>query len=381
MMASARTILSHPGAWSKLCKSRRELCRQMLRLNCARSLSAEVEGQPSAPAVLHSGDGFIVLNKPVAMRLLRNPKRGLEPSLEDWLHVNAAQACVHLCQAGGQLETATSGAVFIATSHRVAAEVKVLWEAQRVAEVYRVLVRGRLPLHDLMRCHARICRPSEGSSAWRLAGTHREGREACTLLRAVQHGSYEDEPCTLVEARPLTGCRQQIRLHCVALGHPIVGDEMHAVDRRLDWRYEQVLGAPRLMLHCWQLRLPLAGAGEVRVVAPDPLGSFMQRPEDVQAKRLQVAEHSMSPPAVDSVDGFQAEAVGSCTPLIEDELVAGLTAKHRRADAWEVYDGGLPEAMVDETHWDEARDRRRFYGPPFGPPEFDDRREELYDCD
>merc|ERR1712048_1044503 len=124
-------------------------------------------------------------------------------------------------------------------------------------ELYTAIVRGRLPLHDVVCCNTCLCKPSEGSTAWRLAGSRREGREACTLVRGLRHGVYEGEPCTLVELRPVTNHAQQLRLHCVALGHPVIGDEVHDADRRLDFRFEAPLQAPRLMLHCRVLRVPL----------------------------------------------------------------------------------------------------------------------------
>jgi len=151
-----------------------------------------------------------------------------------------------------------SGATFAATSWAVALEADSLWEKKQAVEVYTAILRGRLRLGDIMRLHRRICRPSEGSIAWRLAGSFSEGREATTLVHGIRWGDLGGEPCTLAELRPVTCCPQQLRLHCVALGHPIVGDELHDADRRLDWRFPGQLAAPRLMLHCWHLRVPLA---------------------------------------------------------------------------------------------------------------------------
>ena len=48
--------------------------------------------------------------------------------------------------------------------------------------------------------------------------------------------------------RPSTGRRHQLRLHCLALGHGVVGDVAYTGDA----------SAERMMLHAWRLRLPLA---------------------------------------------------------------------------------------------------------------------------
>ncbi|WP_369404044.1 pseudouridine synthase [Secundilactobacillus similis] len=69
------------------------------------------------------------------------------------------------------------------------------------------------------------------------------------------------ETATLVAIRLQTGRTHQIRVHLSALGHPIVGDPLYAHDARQQ----------RLLLHSWQLKLPLPFSfAEVRLVAPVP---------------------------------------------------------------------------------------------------------------
>ena len=52
-----------------------------------------------------------------------------------------------------------------------------------------------------------------------------------------------------MELEPVTGRSHQLRVHMMAIGHPIVGDEFYASDavRAL---------SPRLLLHAQSLRLP-----------------------------------------------------------------------------------------------------------------------------
>ena len=58
---------------------------------------------------------------------------------------------------------------------------------------------------------------------------------------------------------PLTGRRHQIRVHCYAIGHPILGDTRYGDPR-------PVGGAPRLMLHATELVL----ADGLRLAAEPP---------------------------------------------------------------------------------------------------------------
>jgi len=307
----------------------------------------------SAPVVLARGPGYFVLDKPAGLPLWRGEAAPGEPSVEAWLREEESEECVGFCQAGGSLEAASSGAVFLATSRQVAAESASLWESRRIVEVFTAILRGHFRLQDPIEIHRRLCKPSEGSEAWRLAGTRSEGREACSMLRGLRHGSFEGEPCTLAELRPVTKSPQQLRLHCVAAGHPIVGDTVHDADRRLDWRFEAALAAPRLLLHCRSLSVPLL-AGTVEAGAPEQLGRLLlSGPAPALALGRGAAEQ-------DSI------GVGS----------ASTTAGVGRS-AWDAFAGGLSRAVVDDTHWDDpfagARIRKVPRGAPFGPPEWDPR--------
>ncbi len=71
---------------------------------------------------------------------------------------------------------------------------------------------------------------------------------------------------TKVRLQPRTGRRHQLRLHCLCLGHPIVGDYTYNILHREGVEQEQrqeegegakegeeVLSADRMMLHAYKL--------------------------------------------------------------------------------------------------------------------------------
>jgi tRNA pseudouridine32 synthase/23S rRNA pseudouridine746 synthase len=63
---------------------------------------------------------------------------------------------------------------------------------------------------------------------------------------------------------PITGRSHQLRVHMLALGHPILGDELYAPP-------ELAAQAPRLLLHAQQLSLPHPASGEMLTLhAPAP---------------------------------------------------------------------------------------------------------------
>jgi len=69
---------------------------------------------------------------------------------------------------------------------------------------------------------------------------------------------------TRLELEPVTGRSHQIRVHLLAIGHPIVGDALYAPPAARD-------AAPRLLLHACRLTLPHPVSGErVTFVCPAP---------------------------------------------------------------------------------------------------------------
>ena len=52
----------------------------------------------------------------------------------------------------------------------------------------------------------------------------RLGKPCETMLRILEYASYKGAPVTKVLLLPKTGRRHQLRVHCLALGHPILGD-------------------------------------------------------------------------------------------------------------------------------------------------------------
>ena len=69
---------------------------------------------------------------------------------------------------------------------------------------------------------------------------------------------------TRVELQPLTGRSHQLRVHCLAIGHPILGDALYAPPALQQ-------AAPRLLLHACELGLPAVGTEPaLRLHSPPP---------------------------------------------------------------------------------------------------------------
>ncbi len=88
---------------------------------------------------------------------------------------------------------------------------------------------------------------------------HETGKPALTRWRVLRSDAGE----TRVRLMPQTGRSHQLRVHMLALGHPILGDQLYATGA--------AAAHPRLMLHSEELRInhPDGGKGvRFRAAAP-----------------------------------------------------------------------------------------------------------------
>ncbi|MDQ2095856.1 pseudouridine synthase [Rhodalgimonas zhirmunskyi] len=88
---------------------------------------------------------------------------------------------------------------------------------------------------------------------------HETGKPAVTDWKRLKVGDGESR----MQLSPLTGRSHQLRVHMLALGHPILGDPLYAPDTAGQY--------PRMMLHAQELRLrhPDGGRG-IRFFAKAP---------------------------------------------------------------------------------------------------------------
>eukprot|EP00546_Thalassionema_frauenfeldii_P009401 CAMPEP_0178926898 /NCGR_PEP_ID=MMETSP0786-20121207/18826_1 /TAXON_ID=186022 /ORGANISM="Thalassionema frauenfeldii, Strain CCMP 1798" /LENGTH=390 /DNA_ID=CAMNT_0020602147 /DNA_START=94 /DNA_END=1266 /DNA_ORIENTATION=+ len=58
---------------------------------------------------------------------------------------------------------------------------------------------------------------------------NKKPKPSLTTFRVISWEYLEGEPVTRVELRPYTGRTHQLRVHCAAIGHPIVGDDIYGL--------------------------------------------------------------------------------------------------------------------------------------------------------
>lgn len=201
--------------------------------------------------VLHEDHEIVVLNKPAG--LLSVPGKGAH--LADCL-LRRVQEVFPTALLVHRLDRDTSGVMVFGLTPHAQRHLGLQFEKRHVKKTYVARVRGRLePKTGTVDLPLIVDWPNRP----RQKVCHETGKAAVTDWRVQRYG--EDE--TRVRLMPKTGRSHQLRVHMLALGHPILGDPLYAEGRARDY--------PRLMLHSEELRLrhPDGGAGmSFRAKAP-----------------------------------------------------------------------------------------------------------------
>jgi RluA family pseudouridine synthase len=210
--------------------------------------------------VLYEDEALIVLNKPAPLPM-HSGGRYTRNTLQQILNT------VYRPQKpkpAHRLDADTTGIVIAARSRHFAGRLQSQFAEGRVRKTYLVRVHGH-PATDQFECDAPIGREV------RAAGTREvdadEGDAALTQFTVRQR---LPDGTSLLEARPLTGRTNQIRIHCAFLGYPVVGDAgYHGGDARP--RLTREVGEPQLCLHAWQIGFSHPVSAEpMHFTAPPP---------------------------------------------------------------------------------------------------------------
>lgn len=198
---------------------------------------------PQTPlVVLHEDDQIVVVDKPSG--LLSVPGRG--EHLADCLLTRVQRAfptalLVH------RLDRDTSGVMVFALTPHAQRHLGLQFEKRQTKKVYVARVLGEVAdpsgTIDLPLIVDWPNRPKQMVD-------RENGKPAVTDWRVQKRGAGE----TRLRLMPRTGRSHQLRVHCLAMGHPILGDPFYAPPDA---------GADRLMLHSQELRIshPDGGRG------------------------------------------------------------------------------------------------------------------------
>jgi tRNA pseudouridine32 synthase/23S rRNA pseudouridine746 synthase len=200
---------------------------------------------------LHDDHEVLLVDKPSG--LLSVPGKG--PHLADCL-IARVQAVYPMALLVHRLDRDTSGVMIFALTPHAQRHLGLQFEKRQTKKTYVARVAGRIAEKtgtvDLPLIVDWPNRPLQMVD-------HENGKQAVTDWRVVRASDAE----TRVRLMPRTGRSHQLRVHMLALGHPILGDPFYAKGAAADY--------PRLMLHSetLQFRHPDGGQG-MRITAKCP---------------------------------------------------------------------------------------------------------------
>ena len=206
---------------------------------------------PGKPVILHEDRHILVVDKPAGLLSVPGKLEGRQDCLISRLQAERWDALlVH------RLDCDTSGVMIFARTKQAQGFLGQEFEQRRAKKSYVARVKGTIPEDS---GHVDLPLGADWPNRPRQMVDHENGRPAQTDWEVVDRGEAE----TRVRMFPLTGRSHQLRVHMLALGHPILGDQIYAP--------ETLSTNARLMLHAETLGLHHPDTKEwISFAAPTP---------------------------------------------------------------------------------------------------------------
>ncbi len=181
--------------------------------------------------IIHHNDDFVVLNKSSGISVqggTKSKKNLIDIFTNSEIFKNTKPYSVH------RLDKDTSGVFIMAKTRESAQLLTSLFRLRKVHKTYLAICHGEL---------------DKDSGEWnndliRYDGKKKITEKAKTLFKVIK----KNTEATLVELKPITGRKHQLRKQLYAIGHPIFGDIKYTLSNA-NKRFNK-----NLMLHSYQIR-------------------------------------------------------------------------------------------------------------------------------
>lgn len=227
---------------------------QMIQVRILAAAPVETIPEKIPLEIVFEDKNLVVVNKPAGMVVhpaaghpsgtLVNAALGYDPKFGT-IGGEMRPGIVH------RLDKETSGLIVMARNDAAYRWLQDQFRLRRVEKTYLALVEGRPPT-AAGRVEAPIGRDPAHRKQMAILPPGK-GRDAVSVYKTLE--TFPEH--TLLEFHPLTGRTHQIRLHCVFLGCPIVGDKVYG-------RRKRSLDLDRHFLHAARLRITLPQESEPR---------------------------------------------------------------------------------------------------------------------
>jgi len=221
--------------------------------------------------ILYQDDHLIVLNKPYGLAVQGGP--GIARHVDGMLE-GLRVAGGHRPRLVHRLDRDTTGLLLIARTPAAAAKLAASFRGRDMDKTYWAVVAGRpvpvegeidLPLKRIGGAHG------GGDRGERTAPAERDDEEAARAITEYRTLDHAARKLAWLELKPHTGRTHQLRVHCVAIRAPILGDLKYARPDQNNAFAATVSGlSEKMHLHARSLSFPHPGGGVFHVEADLP---------------------------------------------------------------------------------------------------------------
>lgn len=204
--------------------------------------------------ILHQDEHIIAINKPAGMLVHRS---WLDKHETKFVMQTLRDQIGQLVYPVHRLDRPTSGVLLFALNSQVANTLALQFEEHTIEKTYWAIVRGVI---DEVGQIDYALKPRLDKIADKFADSDKPAQPALTdyqrlasvELPFVSCKRFETSRYSLVELRPKTGRKHQLRRHMKHIFHPIVGDTTYG-DKVQNRAVLANIGTKRLMLHARSL--------------------------------------------------------------------------------------------------------------------------------
>jgi tRNA pseudouridine32 synthase/23S rRNA pseudouridine746 synthase len=168
--------------------------------------------------ILFRDASVLVINKPAGVAVHRGMGKG--PNLEETLK-NLSYGLPNPPQLAHRLDAATSGCLVLGRHKAALTHLGHLFTTGKIKKTYWAIVNGG-PDSDEGIINFSLSKQSPDKRRWWMK-IDPKGQEAITEYTVLKRA----DTLTLIELRPITGRTHQLRVHCQAMGFPILGDAIY----------------------------------------------------------------------------------------------------------------------------------------------------------
>ena len=210
--------------------------------------------------ILFENEGLLAVNKPAG--ILVHPSRSKNTGTLANFVAGYLQTAGGVCHAVNRLDRDTSGVVLFAKNSYMKALASAALSEGSATKQYLALVYGTMPERGVI--DAPIRRLEERNM---LRIPSQDGQRAVTRYETIHVARAGEGPVSLVQLCLETGRTHQIRVHCLHIGHPVLGDRLYSTEESRN--LSQELGLTTQVLHAFKLGFTDPVSGQyAQITAP-----------------------------------------------------------------------------------------------------------------